>query len=187
MSSKEFMLSNCVVRGDCWESLGQQGDQTSQSSHPSTNQARTCLASEIRWDRVRSGWYGRRLNQSILKDINPENSLEGIIPKLKYFGQLMRRPAHWQRPWCWERLKAGGKGDDRGWDSWMALPTQWTWVWASSGRQWKTEKPDMLHSVGLQRVGHVWVTELNWTKNSRGYFLSGTNRSGCLSYAFRIS
>ena len=47
----------------------------------------------------------------------------------------------------------------RGWDGWMASPTQWTWVWASSGRQWRTEKPGVLQSVGLQRVRHYWVTE----------------------------
>ena len=52
-------------------------------------------------------------------------------------------PTHWKRPWCWERLKAG-EGGNRGWDGWMASPTQWTWVWASSGRQWRTGKPGML-------------------------------------------
>ena len=71
---------------------------------------------------------------------------------------------HWKRPWCWERLKAGGEGDDRGWDGWMASPTHWTWVWVNSGsRQW-TGRPGMLQSMGLQRVGHNWVTELNWTE-----------------------
>ena len=70
---------------------------------------------------------------------------------------------HWKRPWCWERLKAGGEGDDRGWDGWMASPTRWTWVWASSGSWWWTEKPRMLQSMGSQRVGHDWATELNWT------------------------
>ena len=66
------------------------------------------------------------------------------------------------RLWCWERLKAGGEGDDRGWDGWMALLTRWTWVWASSGSWWWTGKPGMLQSMGLQRVGHDWATELNW-------------------------
>ena len=69
---------------------------------------------------------------------------------------------HLKRPWCWERLKAGGEGDDRGWDGWMASPTQWTWVWASSGSWWWTGRPDVLQSMGLQRVGHDWATELNW-------------------------
>ena len=60
---------------------------------------------------------------------------------------------HLKRPWCWE------EGNDRGWDSWMASLTQWTWVWASSGRWWRTGKSGMLPSMGLQRVGHNWVTE----------------------------
>ena len=68
---------------------------------------------------------------------------------------------HWKRPWCWERLKAGGEGDDRGWDGWMASPTQWTWVWVNSGSWWWTGKPGVLQSMGWQRVGHDWVTELN--------------------------
>ena len=67
---------------------------------------------------------------------------------------------HWKRPWCWLRLKAGGEGEDRGWDSWMASPTQWTWVWASSGSWWWTGKPGMLQSMGC-RVRHNWATELN--------------------------
>ena len=68
---------------------------------------------------------------------------------------------HWKRPWCWERLKAGGEGDDRGWDGWMASPNQRTWVWASSGSWWWTGKPGVLQSMGLQRVRHNWRTELN--------------------------
>ena len=68
----------------------------------------------------------------------------------------------WKRPWCWERLKVGGEGNDRGWDGWMESPTQWTWVWTSSGSWWWTGKPSMLQSMGLQRVRHDWATELNW-------------------------
>ena len=73
---------------------------------------------------------------------------------------------HLKRPWCWERLKAGGKGDDRGWDGWMASPTQWTWVWVNSRIWWWTGKSGVLRSMGLQRVRHDWElnwTELNWT------------------------
>ena len=79
---------------------------------------------------------------------------EGLMLKLKlqYFGHL----THWKRPWCWERLKAGGERDDRRWDGWMALSTQWTWVWVNSGSWW------CQGSLGLQRVGHDWVTKLNW-------------------------
>ena len=71
---------------------------------------------------------------------------------------------HWKRPWCWEGLGAGGEGDDRGWDGWMASPTQWTWVWVNSGSWWWTGRPGMLQFMGSQRVGHDWVIELNWTE-----------------------
>ena len=70
---------------------------------------------------------------------------------------------HWKRPWCWERLKARGEGDDRGWDGWMASLTKWTWVWVNSGSWWWTGRPGVLQFTGSQRVGHNWVTELNWT------------------------
>ena len=102
---------------------------------------------------------------SPLKEISPEYSLEGLMLKLKlqYFGHLMWRIDHWKRPWCWEKLKVGGEGDDRGWDGWMASFTQWAWVWACSGSWWWTGKPGMLQSMGSQSVGHDWATELNWT------------------------
>ena len=76
---------------------------------------------------------------------------------------------HLKRPWCWERLKAGGKRDDRGWDSWMASPTQWTWIWVNSRRWWWTGRPGVLQSLGLQTDGHDWATELkwNWISNLR--------------------
>ena len=67
-----------------------------------------------------------------------------------------------KRPWCWERLRAGGEADDRGWDGGMASPTQWTWVWVDSRSWWWTGRPGVLWFMGLQRVGHDWVTELNW-------------------------
>ena len=67
---------------------------------------------------------------------------------------------HLKRPWCWERLKAGGEGDDGGWDGWMASPTRWTQVWVSSRNWWWTGRPGVLQSMGSQRVRHNWVTEL---------------------------
>ena len=82
------------------------------------------------WRRLlRVPWTARRSNESILKEISPKYSLEGLMPKLKlqYFGHLMWELTHWKTPWCWERLKAGG-GDDRGWDGWKASLTQWKWV-----------------------------------------------------------
>jgi len=69
----------------------------------------------------------------------------------------------WKDPGCWERLKAGGERNDRWWDGWMASPTQWMWVWVSSGSWWWTGKPGVLQSMWSQRVGHDWATELNWT------------------------
>ena len=67
---------------------------------------------------------------------------------------------HWKRHWCWERLKAGGERDDRGWDVWMASPIQWTWIWVNSRSWWWTGRPGVLQSMGSQRVGYDWATEL---------------------------
>ena len=80
-------------------------------------------------------WTARRSNQSILKQISPEYSLEGLMLKVKlqYLANRCEELTHLKRPWCWERVKAGGEGDDREWDGWMASPTQWTWVWVNSG------------------------------------------------------
>ena len=72
---------------------------------------------------------------------------------------------YWKRLWCWEGLGAGGEGDDRGWGGWMASPTQWMWVWVNSRNWWWTGRPGMLQFMGSQRVGHDWVTELNWTEH----------------------
>ena len=70
-----------------------------------------------------------------------------------------KKLTHWKRPWCWERLRERGEGRDREWDTWMASLTQWTWVWVNSGREWRTGKPSMLQSMGLQRVRHDWAAE----------------------------
>ena len=70
----------------------------------------------------------------------------------------------WKRLWCWEGLGAGGEGDDRGWDGWMASPTQWMLVWVNSGSWWWTGRPGVLQFMGSQRAGHDWETELNWTE-----------------------
>ena len=67
---------------------------------------------------------------------------------------------HWKRPCWWEELGAGGEGDDRGWDSWMASPTRWTWILVNSRSWWWTGRPGVLRFTGLQRVGHDWATEL---------------------------
>ena len=115
------------------------------------------------WRRLlRVPWTARRSNQSILKEISPGCSLERLMLRLKlqYFGYLMRRADSLEKPWCWERLRAGEEGDDRGWDGWMASPTQWTWVWINSRSWWWSGRPGMLRSMGSQRVRHVCVTEL---------------------------
>ena len=105
----------------------------------------------------------RRSNQSILKEI-----ILGVHWKdwcwswnSNILATWCEELTHWKRPWCWERLKAGGGGDDRGWDGWMASPTQWTWVWVDSGSWWWTGRPGVLRLMGSQRVGHNWATELN--------------------------
>ena len=107
------------------------------------------------WRRLlRVPWTARRSNQSILKEISPGCSLEGLILKLKlqYFGHLMQRTDSLEKSWCWERLKAGGKGNDRGWDGWMASLTRWTWVWAGSGSWWRTGRSGLLQSVGHKQL-----------------------------------
>ena len=115
------------------------------------------------WRRLlRVPWTARRSNQSILKEITPEYSLECWSWSSSTLATWCEELTHWKRPWCWERLNVGGEGDDRGWDGWMASPTQWTWVWTSSRSWWWTGKLGMLQSMGLQRVGHNWA--LNWTE-----------------------
>ena len=117
------------------------------------------------WRRLlRVPWTARRSNQLILKEISPEYSLEELMLKLKlqYFGHLMWVMTHWKRPWCWERLKAVGEGDDRGWGGWMASLTRWTWVWVNSGSCWWTGSPDVLQSMGSQS----WTWMSNWTEQA---------------------
>ena len=81
----------------------------------------------------------------------------------------------WKKPWFWPKFKAGGKGDDRGWNDWMASLTQWTWVWMNSGRWWWTGRPGVLRFMGSQRVRNDWATELNWTE----LFLTGLLCAWC--------
>ena len=109
-------------------------------------------------------WTARRSNQSILKDISPRCSLEGLMMRLKlqYFGHSWEELTHWKRLWCWEGLGAGWERDNRGWDGWMASLTRCTWVWVNSGSWWWTGRPGMLRFMGSQRIRHDWATELNW-------------------------
>ena len=111
---------------------------------------------------LESPWTARTSNRSILKEICPGCSLEGLMLKLKlqYFGHRLRRADSFKRPWCWERLRAGGEGDYRGWDGWMASPTWRTCVWVYFGSWWWTGRPGVLWFMGSQIVGHDWATEL---------------------------
>ena len=99
---------------------------------------------------LRVPWTARRSNQSILKEINTEYSLGELMLKLKlqYFGHLIQKANSLKRLSCWERLRAGGEADNRGWRGWMASSTQWTWVWPNSRRYWRTGKPGMLQLWG---------------------------------------
>ena len=132
---------------------------------------------------LRVPWTARRYNQSILKEISSAYSLERLMLKLKlqYFGHLMWRDDSLEKTVMLEGLGAGGEGDDRGWDGWMASLTQWTWIWMNSGSWWWTGRPDMLWFMGLQRVGHDWVTELNWTELNWG----NRKRSRSTKYIFK--
>ena len=117
------------------------------------------------WRRLlRAPWTARRSNQSILKENSPGCSLEGLMLRLKlqYFGHFMQRVDSLERPWCWEGLGAGGEGDDRGWDGWMASPTRWTWVWVNSGSWWWTGRPGCYNSWG--RKESDMTQQLNWTE-----------------------
>ena len=102
----------------------------------------------------------KKSNQSILKEISPEYSLEGLMLKLKlqYFGHLMGRTDSLEKTLILGKIEGRRRWDDRGWDGWMASPTPWKWVWASSGSWWCTGKPVMLQSIGSQTVGHDWAT-----------------------------
>ena len=116
------------------------------------------------WRRLlRVPWTARRSNQFILK-ISPGCSLEGLMLMLNSntLATSCEELTHWKRLWCWERLGAGGEGDDRGWDGWMASPTQWTWVWVNSKSWWWTGRPGVLQFMGSQKSD---TTEwLNWTE-----------------------
>ena len=132
-------------------------------------------------DSLRVPWTVRRSNQPSWRSVLGvhwkdwcwswnSNTLATWCEQLIYF----------KRPWCWERLRAGGEGDERGWDGWIASPTQWTWVWVGSGSWWWAGRPGVLWSMELQRVGQGLSdrTELNWTPNSKLSFPSCSQRWG---------
>ena len=119
------------------------------------------------WRRLlRVPWTLRRSNQSILKEISPGCSWKDWCWSWNSstLATSCEELTHWESPWCWEGLGAGGEGDDRGWDGWMASPTRWTWVWVNSRSWWWTGRPGVLRFMGSPRVRHDWATELNWTE-----------------------
>ena len=90
---------------------------------------------------------------------------ERVIPICSYvFGHLMRRADSFEKTLMLGKIEGRRRGDDKGWDGWMASSTQWTWVWVNSGSWWWTGRPGVLRFMGSQRVGHDWATELNWTE-----------------------
>ena len=123
----------------------------------------------IQWLRL---WDPNAGGPGSIKEIQPVNlgDPKGNQPRI-FFGRAdaeAEAPILWPpdaksqligKPWCWERLRAGGEGDNRGWDDWMASPTQWTWVWASSRRWWRTGKPSMLQSMGSQLDTTEWLND----------------------------
>ena len=112
-------------------------------------------------------WCWRRLLR--VNPTSPKYSLEGLMLKLKSnIWTWCKELSHLKRPWCWERLKAGGEGNNRGWDGWMASLTWWTWVCASLESWWWTGKPGVLQSMGSQRVRNNWWT-INFSKRPSRY------------------
>ena len=125
------------------------------------------------WRRLlRVPWTARRSNQSILKEINPQYSLEGLMLKLQYFGHLM------QRVNSLENTLMLGKTETEDWNGWMASPTQWIWVWANSRRQWRTGKPGVLQSMASRRVRHDLATEQQLF-DSRSFVSGMRHLRGC--------
>ena len=108
----------------------------------------------------------KEIQKSILKEISPEYSSEWLMLKLnlQYFGHLVQELTQWKRAWCWERLKAGGEEDDRGWDGWMASLTQWTWAWVNSRSWWWTGRPRQCAAVHGVTKSQTWLSK--WTELS---------------------
>ena len=127
------------------------------------------------WRLLRVPRTARRSNESILREINPEYSLEGLMLKLElqYFGHLIQTADSLKSPWCWERLRAEGEEGIRGWDGWMASTMQWTWTWTNFRKWWGTDWAGMLQSMESQRVG----TRLgNWITTTKSTLITQTKQ-----------
>ena len=140
-------------KGNCFYQF-----QLSGGPHPSSAGYLCVLTSQA------FSWTARRSNQSILKEINPEYSLEGLMLKLKLqcFGRLIWSTDSLENTLMLRKIE-GGKRENRRWDGWMTSLAQWTWVWVNSGRRWRTGKPGVLQFMGSQRVGHNLATEHHQT------------------------
>ena len=123
-------------------------------------------------------WTARRSNQSILKEISPEYTLKDSCWSWNSntLATWYKEMTYLKRPWCWERLRAGGEWDNRGWDGWMASPNQWAWVWVNSGSSWWTGRPGFLRFTGSQKLRHDWATELNWKRSTCSIYHSGLEK-----------
>ena len=135
-----------------------------------------CGVGEDSWESL--GQRGNPTSQSILKEISPECSLKGLMLKLKlqYFGHLRWRTDPLEKTLMLGKIEGRRRMGQQGWDVWMTSLTQWTWIWANSGRWWRTAKPGMLQSMGLWRVRHNWVTELNWLMSLNHEEIENLNR-----------
>ena len=127
------------------------------------------------WRLLRVPWKARRSNQLILKEINPSMKSTNIQWKdwcwswsSNTLATRCKELTHWKRLWCWERLQAGGEGGGRGWDGWMASLAQWTWVWAKSGRSWRTGKAGMLHAAHGVTMSRIQLSSWKTTGNAVG-------------------
>ena len=123
-----------------------------------------CLQTVVLEETLENSWKARRSNQSILRKSTLNTHCKDWCWSWSSntLATWCQELTHWKRPWYRERFEGRGRKDNRGLDGWMASPTQWSWVWANSGSWLWTGKPGMLHSMGLKRAGHDWVTEFNW-------------------------
>ena len=117
------------------------------------------MLTTVTFELLRVPWTARRSTQSILKELNAEYSLEGLMLKLQHFAHLMRRVELLEKTLMMGKIEGRRRRGHRGWDGWIASVIQWTWLGANSRRWWRTGKPGMLQSTELQRIRHDLATE----------------------------
>ena len=120
-------------------------------------------AFKLWWRRLlRVSWTERSSKKSIQKEINPEYSLQGLMLKFQYSGHWYEEPTHWKRPWCWERLRVGAEGGDRGWDGWMTSSPQWWWAVMRLSKLWNIEKDGEARHGVVHGLTRSWTLLSNW-------------------------